>query len=378
MSTHRIILTFTVWTLFFLPFRILASTKQAENSINKCILIFESPHHPFSKFLINEFSDKNDFKIISSAIPTDIKKCVTLGATEILIFAHTTYSSKNASTKLVYFKEYSETKFTETQNKIKNALIEATKKLREQIDQEKENGNCPTTNPRNLAYSKCSKLNNQIITLKSRLNAIEKREYQKNRYFEPMVFLDKSFEDVANNLNHLRSIRFLSCDPESLFKTYPSLEIIKSSGINLDFAPAQKIMSLIKGKNVRVLDKAWVQISNHSNDYVPFYIKIKNLGVLRFGQAKSSDGRFSITVRGPAFGLASYWTKMNVPKHITSGLKVGEKKSYTHSDLSLSAAFWLNADLNLLQTPRIQGTTEINSLGLSLGLPLKAEIQRLY
>ncbi len=169
-----------------------------------------------------------------------------------------------------------------------------------------------------LAHSqKVSKSTFLLYSLNGRTLPVEKH------FFE---MLSQDFK--TQKISPPKVLRFVSCDIDEVFKTYPAFkEFISDNAIFLDRAPHLGLVS----RSLSVLDLFWLEESRQWNmlskaEAVNFLVPTTN--VLFFGVASRAlfGGHFKITYSGINLGLGYFWipmtVKANVFRHLVPGQSI--------------------------------------------------------
>ncbi|MFL5783280.1 MAG: hypothetical protein ACJ76H_01640 [Bacteriovoracaceae bacterium] len=206
-----------------------------------CVLNFERPESPITKAVNKAFKDAPNISVKSMAIPLDIADCVRNGASEIVIVAHALESPQSVKDKspvpLAYFREFTgEERAADIANTIHA--------LDSQIADLKEKGDVKTAR-------KVERYRETVVN------------YPANkRYVKLFPILPRAFAVAAReDLSGVKKIRLLSCVPEQVLAYYKDLQAMINSGIELDIAPKNKVMSLLEGKTVTSPDMNWLRKS---------------------------------------------------------------------------------------------------------------------
>ena len=369
------------------------SSLQAAESI--CVLNYERRFHPFTKVIDEVF--KNDHHIIlkNEAIPLDFLNCIKEGVSEITIIAHSfQIDQEGEKFRLGYYKEVSPERREEM---IETSQFEINERLNK-IHTELTEHRCPqyVASGEGLPTSKrnrCRNLLREKRNARKEFAFVEGLDenyplYDKklfyNRIFSKSLDFLRAREQSGQDIS-LKSIRFMGCTPEEILLGHPPLkELISEFNLGLDIAPKQNLMSWMRDKDVTTIDKRWLeesaQFDSEEFDDEGFYayIKLKTFLLRRSGSTKALRGKYEIKVKGLAMGFASKWSSVFIRYKDVEGMAIGEKRKIHLPQLDLQLALWMNAEIQLGRASTALGTSEINSLGVSLGLFELVEIERLY
>lgn len=379
-------------TTFSLTGFLYAQQNPVKSGEKVCFLNFERSEHGFSKYLRSTLPQIPEVLYKEEALPTDFLNCVTNDYTEIIILAHTLMNPETGAESLGYYSPLTGDNragfISRIQELIKSEKTKLQASIKKMLDSNSST-NCGSMNDR------CVKT--EILLQQSGLRQMTKIQ----KYFEslspddklfdsPKPFLNRIFSlsrkvlnDKASNQSvKLKSIRFISCDPINAMNLYPDLKaLVDENNIHIELSPAQNIQSWIRGHRVSTLDPRWALESTQfpeADQRASFYIKLKTLGVYRFGETIGLRSKYKVSVKGAALGLSSQWTQIQLKMSDLNSLNVGESKSFFMPHFDLFAAFWLNFDVGLTPIPTFNGPSEINSIGAGVGLFSKVTIERLY
>ncbi|HLD73880.1 MAG TPA: hypothetical protein VJB34_03160 [Bdellovibrionota bacterium] len=306
---------------------------QAFSQIEICVLGYERPFHPYSTKLEQLFANRENILLINQALPKDFLTCLDENPREIIILAHA---------------------------------------LEMKIDSHRYN----------LAYFK--KLTDQEI---------EEYHLKPNQeYWVPKPFLSRIFQKAKTMLAQkeergeeirLKRIRLVSCVPEVILQRYEDLNfVVEHYGIHIDASPKQELMSALNGKTVTQLDYFWlgesIQFDDGISEYFFTYLNLTTIVLYRYGSSETLRGQYRVKINGLAAGLSSKWSLLAIPYSKVRDLEIGESRSFLTPHLDVSAALWLNLEVDVWPLPNIQLPSETNSLGVSVGLFSHVTITRLY
>lgn len=184
----------------------------------------------------------------------------------------------------------------------------------------------------------------------------------------------------------LKQIRLMSCLPNQVLLAYPALtELISQNKITLDIAPEQVISSFLQDQQVTTLDQVWLAESAQSEEekksrpeWFYSYIDLNTIAVYRFGEGTALQGQYQVHVNGIALGIGSKWSMVFIRYDSLSGMAVGETRQIIYPEIDISAALWLNLQIDLLPVLTVQLPSEINSWGLSIGLASDIAVTKMY
>jgi hypothetical protein len=197
-----------LFAIVIFSINVMANTEEANPLPEACVINFERKDHSFSLALDSQLSSfAGLIRVVNGAVPMDIIKCIEDGAGAITIIAHAGdfNSKKQYLAPLTYLKEIKGQTRTELLRNSKNIIF-----------------------------------NNQLIYS---IKLIE-------NYFWKSILL----RPVA-----LRKINFVSCLPEMVQSYYPELSDLKKQGVEINFAPKNRIASFFLGKEVTSPDYDWIR-----------------------------------------------------------------------------------------------------------------------
>lgn len=367
-----------------------------------CVLNFERKIHPFTEIINDVFTGNRDVYLKNEAVPLDFLECVKSSVSEIVIIAHSFQIDPNGNEfRLGYFQElYAE----DREEKIQQYLMQLRSQI-EKLEDELSENHCLSSVVRRFrkpgivstfASKKqrvCSRLESTIVETKKKYTHAETLDEDYPVYGD-RIFYNKIFSLAYDYLktmkdnsqhNELKSIRLMGCTPDKIMIGHPRLKaLIDDFKISLDVAPKQNLMSLIKGKDVTTMDKRWLAMSGQfdsetlEDDGFYTYLKLNTIIGYRYGSASALEGKYSLKIKGVALGLASKWSTVYIKYSDLEGMGVGERRKIVLPQLDLQVAFWANGELQLGRNSIFLGTSEINSVGASVGILQVVTIERIY
>lgn len=228
-------------------FSTLGSFDFAWSKTRGCLINFERENHPSVSWLNKGLVELNDIRKIHEAKPIDIILCVQDGAEIITIIGHAgDINSENQTiAPLLYqkrlFGEEREQRVEFIRKRIDDWLSEYQRKAKVEI---------PTTQRK--------RQHRRILAEYRRLQSIpiEAPVYGPAELIENHVW-----QVILENPGNLKSLNIITCLPDQVATYYPDLAKLKSSEIQVKFAPPNKLMSFIKGKAVTSPQLKWIKES---------------------------------------------------------------------------------------------------------------------
>lgn len=359
-----------------------------------CVLNFERRIHPFSKIIKKTFDKNKQVELITEAKPIDFFKCIEKGATEITIIAHSFQIDKEGKKfRLGYYDEV----FDDKKVKTVNASLDQMKLKLAALEKKNNSKRCvqrtSKSRSQEIKKTRCRVTKSKIKKLKKRIADIENLDnsfpiYNKELFYNKVF--SKSYAHLeklkANKKKiNLKNIRLMGCTPDEVLQGHKDLKrMIDDFNIGLDVAPKQRLMTLLKGKDVTTLDKDWLATSSQFDDETDekdgffAYVNLNTILVYRSGKAKALRGKYEVKVKGLALGLASKWSSVFIRFKDVEGMDVGEVRKINSVKLDLQLALWANVEFQLGRKVEAFGTSEINSVGASIGLFESVKIKRIY
>lgn len=209
-----------------------------------CVLNYERIKSPVTKAVEKAFKGAAGVTVKSMALPLDLQECIKAGSTEIVIIAHaleTKESEKNKSpVPIAYFKSFKGTERDED-------ISQMVSKIDKEVAILSAQGDAKTV-------AKLRKYREKLLS------------YPEDRdYIKAFPILPRAFVLAAKEINKtpgFKKIRLLSCSPQQVLDYYKDFfEVVEANGIQIEIAPKNRIMSLLKGKIVTSPDLKWLRKS---------------------------------------------------------------------------------------------------------------------
>lgn len=356
-----------------------------------CVLNYERRVHPISKIMNEIFTGIPNIVLKNEAIPLDFLDCIKEGFSEIIIIAHSFQIDKQGKKfRLGYYREVSADKREQIIDEFRSGLEDKLAKLEAKWARHK----CPERTKSRVAYGrKCRSLFRKKMALRKRIDSIDELD-ENYLFYDKKIFFNKIFSKSLDFLRSrkqngqeifLKNIRLMACTPQELLAAYPPFKALVSEfNLGLDIAPKHNIGSLIKGRYTTAIDKRWLKTSVQfdqeeiNDDGFYTYIKLNTLFLYQYGKAKALRGKYRVKVKGLAMGLASKWSSIFIRYSEVAGMEIGEKRKINLPHLDLQLALLMNVEVQLGRKSKVLGTSEVNSLGTSVGFFKSVEIERIY
>lgn len=215
-------------------------------SPSTCLLNFERKTHLLSKKLTKKFSNLDAVRIINGALPIDILKCLDEGASNLIIIAHAAdLGTKNqVIAPFLYEKELQGQARKDYIEKIQKLLDSEVAKLQAEIQHNQRE------ETENSYYNKVFDYARQVKNIPANQLIYDN---------PPRIVENQIFKRILNNPQFLRKISFVSCLPEKVLAYYPEINELQRRGIEIKFAPKNRVMSFFMGQNVTSPNYDWIR-----------------------------------------------------------------------------------------------------------------------
>ena len=210
-----------------------------------CVLNFERKDAALTKTLNKKLSDMEGVEIVNEAVPSDILRCLDQGAVSVMIVGHAgDLDSKNqVAAPLVYFRELKGQERTAYLDKIQKQLDHEVAEFKEKVR---------TNKLKSVEGSYYYK----ILEMDQKLKKIPATQAI---YENPKLVENQIWKRVLSNPENLRKLSIVSCLPEKVADYYPELNDLKTSGVDVEFAPISRFLSFFMSKNVVTPDFDWMR-----------------------------------------------------------------------------------------------------------------------
>lgn len=222
-----------------------------------CVLNYLLEHHDYILESIPDSDEEKDYLVNIFSTPRDIFSCISQGAEEIVIIAHSSVGVLNKNiADLVFFtelsKEESDRIYHEEKQRLGDLLEEIGMYPPYHIDRK--------FGPRRPKYTKAVKLIREYKEVSKRIEQSEKA-YSRNKLLPS--FFKALFKKIGEHPGQLKRIRIASCNLDKVKNRYPYLlKIAEEYNVEIDTSfPVSKLGKLFFGRNVVSIKslKNWIK-----------------------------------------------------------------------------------------------------------------------
>jgi len=232
------------------PRAALASTLEPVKAM--CLLAFEREEHPISQRLLSEFGSRPDVDVFVEATPSDFFRCMKGQYRQITFVAHSVSMDEyDNGVNLGFFKRLAGPE--------RDLYLQQDVDFldRTQSDLEARKFNI-AGGEHNIEQSRLEEELGRIDWERGRVLSGAPL-YSKVHAFHGRTFL-RALEEFRSGPQYVNKIRFFNCDSRKIRERYQAeFEQISQAGIEMEFAPKNRFMSWIFGKETSTLDIDWIR-----------------------------------------------------------------------------------------------------------------------